>query len=116
MQSAGLELRGEARSDLDSARKRTHLHDAILHRHLVDLGATSDIRRHGNGNEPIGGRPAVLDHDVPGGDNGTVRRGARPGMRNVQRTLRVVVCARRTSHDGGCEADERDERPSSAMH
>src|SRR6185295_1498541 len=43
--AAGLELDGLARLDLDAVRERTHLHHAVVHRHLMDLEFSGDLAR-----------------------------------------------------------------------
>src|SRR6516165_5001829 len=108
--AAGFKLDSLARLDLKAVLELSHLRDALLHRHLVDLKRPSDVR--GAANQAVSRRACVHNLQVARPDARALRSSARPGIGDGQRA-RLVLASRR-GHRG--QADERRNQQSEASH
>src|SRR6516165_5502528 len=108
--AAGFKLDSLARLDLKTVLELSHLRDALLHGHLVDLKRSSDIR--GAANEAISRRARVDDFEVAGADARALRSSARPGIGDRERARLILAGGR--GHRG--QADERRNQQSEASH
>ena len=78
VKASRLERDGLARLDLKAALHRPHFHYAAVHGHLVDLAFGGGIARHAV--EVLGCGAAVRYRHIGGASTCAFRRGARPGL------------------------------------
>ena len=81
------------RLDFDAAADRPHLHDAVIHLHLVHFEAASDRGRAAD--ERVGGSAGIGDGQIATADAGALGGGARPRGGDFQRAGHDVVGLRR---------------------
>src|SRR6516165_1735903 len=89
---------------------RSHLRDAVLHLHLVNLESGSGVR--GAADQPIGHGTSIFDRHIAGSNARPFRSGARPRVGNLQRARLVVAGMGR----GESQAEETGKEKSEEAH